>query len=235
MTDSRPSAQGRTTAFDWLAAYGATAILVSGVVAAVSTVFLLLTFATQASTIMEPAAELTPLDRAANGLMGLAVVLAVPAAFRLHQSWRSRAPVPSRVALAVGVVSLLADGLLLLVLAGGLFNSDDVGVLSIVPFGGIGLWIFLVSASEADPALRGALRWVGLIIGVGYTLLVIGFYGGGGSAAVSDPEVVLESPLLLVGAMAGLLASQIGYPIWAIWLGRRLRADRGPDSISTTR
>jgi len=25
-------------------------------------------------------------------------------------------------------------------------------------------------------------------------------------------------------AQASLLASQIGYPIWAIWLGRRLRA-----------
>lgn len=223
MNDIGASIEAQTSTSDKFAAYGATAFLVSGVVAALSTVFLLLTFASQASTMLEPVAEMTPLDRTANGLMGLAVIVAIPVAFRFHRSWRTRAARASRGALAVGVVSLLVNGLLLLVLATGLFNWD-VDVLTIVPFGGIGLWIFLVSAGQADPALRGLLRWTGLAIGVGYMLLVIAFYGGGGPAAVSDPKTVFDSPLLLVGAMVSLLASQIGYPVWAIGLGRRLRA-----------
>ena len=234
MTSIGSSTQTSTTT-ERLAAYGATSLLASGVVAALGTVFLLLTFATQASTLMEPVTELTPLDRAANGLMGLAALVAIPAAFRLHRSWRPRAAGASSVALAVGVVSLPSNGLLLLVLAGGFFRSSDVGVLSIIPLAGIGVWMFLVAFGRADPALGGVLRWLGLAIGVGNVLLAIGFYGGGGSAAVADPKIVLESPLLLVGVFASLLASQIGYPIWAIWLGRRLRADSGPDSISTTR
>lgn len=210
-----------------IAVFGPAALFASGVVAALGTVFLFLTFATQAYTIMEPTTELTPLDRAANGLMGLSTLVAIPAAFRLHQSWRTRAARASTAALAVGVVSLFACGLLLLVLAGGFFRPADVGVISIVPLAGIGLWILLVSVGRADPALGGALPWIGLAIGVGELLLLVGFYGGGGAAAVTDPKVVFQSPLLLVWVLASLVASAIGYLIWAIWLGRRLGARSG--------
>jgi hypothetical protein len=214
-----------------LAAYGATAALVSGVVAALGTVFLFLTFATQASTLLEPVTELTPLDRAANGLGGLAMLLAIPVAFRLHQSWRAGAPLLSGTALAVGVISLLAYGILLLVFAAQLFNTGDVGTLSVVPLGGVGLWIILVSLGRADRALGGIVRWIGLAIGVGNLLLLVAFYGGGGTAAVNDPKLVFESPLLLAGVFASLLSAQIGYPIWAIWLGRRLQAQNARDNI----
>jgi len=66
------------------------------------------------------------------------------------------------------------------------------------------------------------LRWLGAAIGAGNLLLFVGFYSAGGSAAIADPKVVFESPLLLAAVMASLLA-QIGFPIWAIWLGRRWR------------
>lgn len=215
-----------TTITARLAAYGAIALLASGLVAVISTVLLVLTFATQASTMMEPVTEMTPLDRAANGLMGLSLLVAIPAAFRLHQSWRNRAAGASTAALAVGVASLLGYGLLQLVLAGAFFRPADVGVISIVPLGGIGVWILLVCLGRADPALTGVPRWLGVAVGVGNVLLLLGFYGGGGAAAIADPTVVLESPLLLVSVMASLLALAIGYPIWAIWLGRRWRGGR---------
>ena len=214
-----------------LAAYGAIAALVSGVVAALGTAFLFLTFATQASTMLEPVAELTPLDRAANGLGGLAMLIAIPVAFRLHQSWRAGAPLLSGTALAIGVISLLANGTLLLVFAADVFNADDVGTLSIVPLAGVGLWIILVSVGPADRALGGIVRWIGLAIGAGNLLLLVAFYGGGGVAAVNDPKLVFESPLLLAGVFASLLSAQIGYPIWAIWLSRRLQAQNGRDNI----
>lgn len=223
MNDSRGSTEAPASTVEKLAAYGETAALASGVVVALGTVFLILTVATQASTIMEPVTELTPLDRASNALTGLGMLLAIPAAFRLHASWRTRTAGASGTALAIGIVSLLGYGLLVLLLAAGVVRPGDQSAASVVPLGGIGVWIFLVSFSRADPALSGVLRWIGLAVGVGNVLLVIGFYGGGGSAAITDPEVVLESPLLLVGVFASLLSAQIGYPIWAIWLGRRLR------------
>lgn len=223
MDDSGASTEGPASTIEKVAAFGPTAALESGVVVALGTVLLLLTFVSQASTIMEPATELTPLDRAANALTGLGMLLAIPVAFRLHQSWRTRAVGASGTALTIGVVSLLGYGLAMLLLAAGVSRPGDQATYSVVPLGGIGVWIFLVSFSRADHELRGVLRWIGLAVGVGNGLLVIGFYGGGGPAAVKDPSVVLESPLLLVGVFASLLSSQIGYPIWAIWLGRRLQ------------
>ena len=214
-----------------LAGYGAVAALASGVVAALGTAFLFLTFATQASTMLEPTAELTPLDRAANGLGGLAMLIAIPVAFRLHQSWRAGAPLLSGTALAIGVISLLANGILLLVFAAEVFNANDVGTLSIVPLAGVGLWIILVSLDRADRPLGDVLRWIGFAVGVGNLFLLVAFYGGGGTAAVNDPKLVFESPLLLAGVFASLLSAQIGYPIWAIWLGRRLQAQNGRDNI----
>lgn len=229
------SNQAPATSAERVAAFGAPALLASGVVAALGTVFLFLTFATQASTIMEPVTELSPPDRAANALTGLSMLVAIPAAFRLHQSWRIRAPGASSAALAIGVVSLLAYGLLLLLVAGEFVRFRDASVATVVLLGGIGVWWFLVSAGRADPALGGIVRWLGVAIGVGNVLLVVGFFGGGGSGAITDPNVVLQSPLLLVGAIASLFGGAIGYPIWAIWLGRRLAAGGRPDSIPAKR
>ena len=224
MNDSAEYAPASTTMTERLAAYGATAALVSGVVAAVGTVFLFATFASQASTITQPTTEMSLIDRVANGLTGLAMLIAIPIAFRLDRSWRMRAPAASRAVLVVGLVSLLAYGLLMLVLVAQTFNSSDVGGLSVVPLGGIGLWMILVSVGAADAALGGVLRWLGLAIGVGLLLLPIGFFLGGGPAAASNPQLAFDSPLLLVSALVSLLVGQIGYPVWVIWLGRRWRA-----------
>ena len=229
MNDGGGSTYPPTTAIARLAAYGPTAALLSGALAALGTVFLLLTFATQASTITEPTTELTPLDRAANGLIGLAMLIAVPIAFRVHRSWRTQTPGASTATLVLGGVSLLAYGLLSLVLAAGTFEPGDVGSLSVIPLGGIGLWLVLVSVLAADTALEGWLRWLGIAIGLGLVLLPIGFFFGGGAAAAKNPALTFESPLLLVSALVSLLAAQIGYPIWAIWLGRRWRAGRVGD------
>lgn len=196
MNDRRGSTEALASTIEKLAAYGATAALASGVVVALGTVLLILTFATQASTIMEPVTELTPLDRASNALTGLGLLLAIPAAFRLHASWRTRAAGASGTALAIGIVSLLGYGLLVLLLAAGVVRPGDQSAASVVPLGGIGVWIFLVSFSRADPALSGVLRWMGLAVGCGqrparHRLLrrrrVGRDHGPGGRARVAPP------------------------------------------------
>ncbi len=221
MNDSGGSTRVTATAIEQLAAYAPPALLASGVLAALSTVVLVLTFATEASPIAETttATGMTLLDRAGSGLIGVAMLVAILGVFRLHQSWRTRAPSASSAALVLGVVSLLAYGALLLVFASGFKRPADLGVSSVVTLGGVGLWIFLVSLGRADVALAGGLRWLGLAIGVGLVLLA-----GGSAVRITDPKALLQSPLLLVVVMAGFIAMAIGYPIWAIWLGRRWRA-----------
>lgn len=213
------------TAVERLAAYGPRAALASGVVAALGTVTLFATFATQASTLSGVPAEQTALDRMANGLIGLSALIAIPVAFRLHLSWRTQAVGASATALMIGVVSLLAYGLLSLVLAFGPFRAGEIGSLIVVPYGGIGLWLLLVSLGRADRAIGGGvLRWLGVAIGLGFVFLPFGFFFGGGAEAAKNPALTFELPLLLVSALVSLLAGQIGYPIWAIWLSRRWRA-----------
>jgi hypothetical protein len=78
-----------------------------------------------------------------------------------------------------------------------------------------------VNAGRAVPSLHGRLRSVGIVAGVGYALLLVTTlaYVSSGS---SDPAVAFQNPVFAVTAGLGFLGAYIGYPAWAIWLGRRL-------------
>ncbi|HYN69592.1 MAG TPA: hypothetical protein VEX41_05225 [Candidatus Eisenbacteria bacterium] len=211
-----------------LARYGAGSALASGILAALSAVFLVLFYAFEAPAILESGDTnaFAPAGRTNDALLGLAALAAIPAAFRLHQSWRmktGRSSTASTASLALGVTSMIGLGIFLLLFAVGLISAKASG-FSTIGLGGLGLWVLLVSAGRADNALRGRLRWIGIVTGIGNLLLAAAFVGAGGTEAVDDPEAVFRMPLLLVGFLAGVIASEIGYPIWAIWLGRRLRA-----------
>jgi hypothetical protein len=57
----------------------------------------------------------------------------------------------------------------------------------------------------ADKMLPRRLAWLGIVAGIGYILVITGFILGGDN-----------HPLTYVGGLAAI----IGYPTWAIWLGR---------------
>jgi len=229
LIERRPRQAQGTYAVVVLARYGAISALASGTLAALSAVFLVLFYAFEAPAILQSGSSeaWTPLGRTNDALVGLAVLAAIPAAFRLHLSWGTRPSASASVrgaALAVGLVSMVGLGLTQLAFAAGQVSSSVQGPIATLGLGGVGLWVVLVSLDRADQALRGTLRSVGILTGVGNLLLPLAFFAAGGAAAIDDPQSVLASPLLLVGFMAGILSSEIGYPIWAIWLGRRLRA-----------
>jgi hypothetical protein len=72
----------------------------------------------------------------------------------------------------------------------------------------IGLWLAATGClTLSSGTLPNALRWPGLIGGGGCILLVVGFWRGRQQHA-----------LFTVGS----LTAMIGYPVWAIWLGRAL-------------
>jgi len=225
---------------DGLAGYGAGSALASGLLAALSTVFLVLFYVFEAPAILESGdtTAFAPLGRINDALVGLFALAAIPVAFRLHRRWRVKTgatTTASTAALPVGLASMIGLGTFQLLFAVGLIAPKAAG-FSTIGLGGLGLWVFLVSAGRAEEALRGRLRWLGMATGIGNLLLAAAFVGAGGIEAVDDPEAVFRMPLLLVGFLAGVIASEIGYPIWAIWLGRRLRAAHAvPDRLAPER
>jgi hypothetical protein len=204
-------------------ALGARAALTSGILAALGTLSLVLFGILEASAIGSGTSGPSTFVRLSDALSGLGMLVAVPVAYRLHASWSTRAAGVSLVALAIGIASLAGYALVVLSYAAGIDQPTLQGPLTVAGLGGIGLWILLVSAGRGDAAINGSLRTLGVATGLGNLLLFVAYFVGGGSGAVGG-QLAPGSALLLVGYAAGVIASDLGYPIWAIWLGRRLRA-----------
>lgn len=219
------SSTGVRTTIDRLAAYGGLAALTSGILAALAAASLLLLAVLEApARLRSGATDPSSFVRLNDAFGGLAMLAAIPVAARLHQSWRGRAAAASTAVLRAGVGSLIGYAVVVLSYAGGLNRPTVQGPLTVVGLGGIGLWILLATLGRADPALGGGLRLVGLAIGAGNLLLFVAYFDGGGTAAITDQQLGPRSALLLAAYAAGTLSSQIGYPIWAVWLGRRWSA-----------
>lgn len=79
-------------------------------------------------------------------------------------------------------------------------------------FGVVGVWLLLNSyLALANRTLPSGLAWVGMVAGVGYILVILGFLLGG-----------QQHPLTAVGGLTAV----ISYPIWAIWIGALLLSGR---------
>lgn len=207
-----------------LAAYGAQAAVVSGVLSIVGTVVLLLFFALEAPAVIASGnSDLwTPLGRSNDLLVGLTGVAAIPLAALLRARWRIGAPgaTPTYALGMVAMVALAAFGLLSFA---NLVPLTALGALGTGALAGLGAWQIVVSLRSGDPAIHRRLRQVGVVSGIGFVLELVAFLGVGGSSGIANPQAALSQPLFVAIGGVGLLAAFIGYPIWAIWLGRRLR------------
>lgn len=133
-------------------------------------------------------------------------ILLIAVAVAFHQIVRTEAPTLSLAAAAIGILGMLVIAILQSLLVVGVLPYEQVGRTVIAASGGIGIWLILANYGAVRYALVSkGLAAVGMIVGVGYLALVVGFGAGG-----------LESPLFFIGSMA----AYYGYPIWAIWLGR---------------
>jgi len=206
-----------------LAAYGAQAALTSGVVSVVGTVVLLLFFALEAPTLVAGGNSdvWTPLGRTNDLLVGLSGVAAIPLAALLRERWRIGGP-GATATYAVGLAAMVAVGAFGLLSFTNLIPLTALGALGTGALAGFGLWQLVVSVRSADPAISRRLRQIGVVSGLGFVLELVAFLAVGGSSGIANPEVALRQPLFVAIGGIGLLASFIGYPIWAIGLGRRL-------------
>jgi hypothetical protein len=225
-----------------LAVYGAKAAVVSGVLSVVGTVVLLLFFALESPTVIASADSnlWTPLGRTNDLLVGLSALAAIPLAALLRERWRIGASGASGASgptgatgatgamgatatYALGLVAMVGVGAFGLLSFANLMSLTSLGALGTGSLAGLGLWQVIVSFRSAEPALSGRLRQVGIVSGIGFVLELVAFLAIGGSSGMANPQAALRQPLFVAIGGIGLLASFIGYPIWSISLGRRLR------------
>jgi hypothetical protein len=97
----------------------------------------------------------------------------------------------------------------------------------------IGLSILLFNLlGRGEAQFPSGFTWLGIVLGtmMGMGILVASFYGKEIVAMMSGTlDWSMANPIMLVVIAANFL-SQLGYPIWGIWLGRMLL--RGAISLS---
>jgi hypothetical protein len=206
-----------------LAAYGARAAVVSGVVSVVGTVALLLFFVLEAPTVVASGSSdlWTPLGRANDLLVGLSGLAAIPLAALLRERWPSDAA-GANATFALGLVAMVGMAVFGFSSFANLVSLTSLGALGTGSLAGFGLWQVVASLRAGDPAMSGRVRLIGIVSGIGFILELVAFVAVGASSGVADPQAALSQPLAVAIGGVGLLASYIGYPIWSIWLGRRL-------------
>src|SRR5262245_23772831 len=148
-----------------------------------------------------------PFGTIEDGSSVLQVVFMIPMAIGLHRLISSTSKSISLVAAAVGIVGMLITAVGQGLLALG--RIDYSTSTKFFPAGvAIGIWLLIVCfLARTKGFFPNGLAWAGFIAGAGYIVAVAGLLWGG-----------QESSVFYVGG----LALGIGYPVWAIWLGRLL-------------
>jgi hypothetical protein len=139
-----------------------------------------------------------------NDVSSVVIALsALPVLYSLYQLHRSAAPSISLTAVIIGVIAALNAAVLQIIL---ITTGNTYGNAVTLSYGVFGLSLVIFSyLALTDKLLPRGLAWFGILAGIGYVVVNAGFILGGEN-----------HPLTYVGG----LASIIGYPTWAIWLGR---------------
>ena len=141
-----------------------------------------------------------------NDVSSVVIVLsALPVLFSLYQLHRSAFPAANLTALVIGVIATLSAAVVQTIF---ILTRKTFGDTVTISYGIFGVSLVIYGClALADKMLPRGLAWFGIVAGIGYVLVITGFIVGGPN-----------HPLTYVGG----LSSIIGYPTWAIWLGRVL-------------
>lgn len=135
------------------------------------------------------------------------VLFMLPLVWALHTRVVSNATI-SWVGVVLGVIGILTAGGFQTLLVLGRIGYEESLPYNLAGGGAIGVWLIISNAlALQQAALPRELTYAGIVAGIGYVLLVIGFWVGGQS-----------HPLFIGGGLATL----VGYIVWGIWLGRLL-------------
>jgi hypothetical protein len=143
----------------------------------------------------------------------------VPVALALSTLSHDKAPSASRISVVVGIIALLGVAIARLLL---LISPAVSDILFMGPMGFVGLWLIAVNWLSAGVITR-ALRILGMIAGLGLTILGASFFFLGGLAVLTDgPFAYANNVNFHIGIAIGGFPAFILYPTWAILIGRRL-------------
>ena len=154
----------------------------------------------------------------------LAAILMLPFMLAFYSLFRPDQPTATLLALLVGMAGVLLIAVAQIrLMIGQISLEQDMPTVSLGT-GLIGISILIsILLSRSNPQMPNGFVWLGIVIGV--FLAVVGILGG----VLLPKDIYLLvtggldwsnlNPLLYVVFVAAPI-SQLGYPVWAIWLGR---------------
>lgn len=133
------------------------------------------------------------------------------------------APLLARASIVLGAAGMLAAALLQFLLIIGVMPFEaEVGPL-LFATAGVGVWMIAAShLCRKRGSLPSRLGWLGIAVGSAYVLQPVLMFALGGP--LFWMQNIASSYLAMGGAAFVFLLTYIGFPIWAIWLGRALGA-----------
>lgn len=138
----------------------------------------------------------------------------LPVLLALYTLHRQNAPAIALAVLVIGVLALLVAAAFQLLLIFNVIEFMQTAVIVPTAFGLFGTALVVYSAlARTHGSLPNALAWLGIVAGVSYGLVIVGFILGG-----------QEHPLTAMGGVTAVII----YPIFAVWFGRMLLSGLTP-------
>ncbi len=201
-----------------LARYAGWAAYITGIMSIVGFVSLILFFSLEAPQATE--------NPQGFHFWGLVSDIAGPATMlpllviilELHEIERDRARVLSQIAAVIGVIGALGvTALQVLLIIKVLPFEQEVGPV-VFATALVGAWLVLANyLGRVQQILPSRLAWLGIAVGATQVLYPVIFQLLGGSRFY---ENIGSNYLLLAISSVIFLVSYVGFPVWAIWLGR---------------
>ncbi len=152
----------------------------------------------------------------------LAFLSMLPLAAALQRIAPHRARALALLAFAVGAAGMLAAAVIqLLLVLRALFLAERYAP-TLVAFGAIGIWLIVANQLAARRIASAWTVWLGSAVGAVFVLANVAVWLGAAPAREVEPAEATPLILLIVAVLT--LAANLGYPIWAISIGRRIAA-----------
>lgn len=195
------------------------AAILSGVAAILAMVTVILFFTLEMDSSEEhlwgPLSDIFP-------IIQMALLLVV--ARGLYAIQRATAPRTSIIGTVIGVIGMLGVIVLQTLLRMGVMQfAQEISPL-VIAFALVGVWLIVANyLGRRQQSLPSTLAWLGMAVGIASVSEPVIVAGAGGA----DWRAYMSNPLLVVVSAVVFLLVYVGFPVWAIWLGRvLLKAER---------
>ena len=119
---------------------------------------------------------------------------------------------------AIGIVGMLGVALLQFLLIIKVIAFEQEVGLVLIATAAVDLWLIFVNyLGQRQGSLPSRLAWLGIAVGAAFVLEPVMLSAAGGAVTW---RVFMSNYLLLTGSAVVFLVSYVGFPVWALWLGR---------------